>query len=88
MCSTKENRTTGTGRGTHHGHCKGNSFMGTSRRRTKALTARTCCTDTPKQVPLNRASRGHLTIVFGFPFLAKILANTTWIEAISNEADC
>ena len=43
MCSTKKNRTTGTGRGTHHGHCKGNSFTGTSR--TKALRARTCCTD-------------------------------------------
>ena len=42
MCSTKKNRTTGTGRGTHHGHCKGNSFTGTLR--TKALRARICCT--------------------------------------------
>jgi len=42
MCSTKKNRTMGTGRGTHHGHCKGNSFTGTLR--TKALRARICCT--------------------------------------------
>ena len=49
MCSSKKKRTTGTGRGTHHGHCKGNSFTGTSR--TKALRARTCCTDTEASFP-------------------------------------
>ena len=40
MCSAKKKRTTGTGRGTHHGHCKGNSSTGTPRTRTKALRAK------------------------------------------------
>jgi len=31
---------TGTGGGTHHGHCKGSSSTGTSRTRTKALRAK------------------------------------------------